>query len=72
MVNHTFKGRQINQRTNKSIGTANSKVSFIRSITDAVLNGDIDFDSLKEMNNSDVFKYLTSFKGIGNGQLICI
>ena len=49
----------------KSIGTANSKVSFIRSITDAVLNGDIDFDSLKEMNNSDVFKYLTSFKGIG-------
>lgn len=40
-------------------------MSFIRSITDAVLNGDIDFDSLKEMNNSDVFKYLTSFKGIG-------
>lgn len=49
----------------KSIGTANSKVSFIRSITNAVLNGELDFNSLKEMNDSDVFKYLTSFKGIG-------
>lgn len=49
----------------KSIGTANSKVSFIRSITNAVLNGELDFKSLKEMNDSDVFKYLTSFKGIG-------
>jgi len=49
----------------KSIGTANSKVSFIRSITNAVLNGELDFDSLKEMNDSDVFKHLTLFKGIG-------
>lgn len=49
----------------KSIGTANSKVSFIKSITNAVLNGELDFKSLKEMNDSDVFKYLTSFKGIG-------
>lgn len=49
----------------KSIGTANSKVSFIRNITNAVLNGELDFNSLKEMNDSDVFKYLTSFKGIG-------
>lgn len=49
----------------KSIGTANSKVSFIRSITNAVLNGELDFGSLKEMNDSDVFKYLISFKGIG-------
>lgn len=49
----------------KSIGTANSKVSFIRSSTDTVLNGELDFDSLKEMNDSDVFKYLTSFRGIG-------
>lgn len=49
----------------KSIGTANSKVSFIRNITNAVLNGELDFNSLKGMNDSDVFKYLTSFKGIG-------
>lgn len=49
----------------KSIGTANSKVTYIRSITDTVLNNELDFDSLKEMNDSDVFKYLISFKGIG-------
>lgn len=49
----------------KSIGTANSKVSFIRNITNAVLNGDLDFESLKAMNDIDVFNYLTSFKGIG-------
>lgn len=49
----------------KSIGTANSKVTYIRSITDAVLNNELDFASLKEMNDSDVLKYLTSFKGIG-------
>lgn len=49
----------------KSVGTAKSKVAYIRSITDAVLNGELDFDSLKNMNDSDVLKYLTSFKGIG-------
>lgn len=49
----------------KSIGTANSKVTYIRCITDVVLNNELDFASLKEMNDSDVFKYLTSFKGIG-------
>ena len=60
---------QVNKLTDeqiKSIGTANSKVAYIRSITDAVLNGELDFGSLIKMNDSDVFKYLTSFKGIGN------
>ena len=59
---------QINKLTNeeiKSIGTANSKVSYIRNITNAVLNGELNFESLKKMNDLDVFKYLTSFKGIG-------
>lgn len=59
---------QLNKLTNeqiKSIGTASSKVSYLRSITNAALSGELDFNSLKEMNDSDVFKYLTSFKGIG-------
>ena len=59
---------QINKLTNeeiKSIGTANSKVSYIRNITNAVLNCELNFESLKKMNDLDVFKYLTSFKGIG-------
>lgn len=49
----------------KSIGTANSKVAYIRNITNAVIYGDLEFDSLKDMNDTQVFKYLTSFKGIG-------
>lgn len=49
----------------KSIGTASSKVTFIRSITNAVVNGELDFNSLTEMNDEEVFKHLTSFKGIG-------
>lgn len=59
---------QLNKLTSeqiKSIGTASSKVSYLRSITNAALSGELDFNSLKEMNDSDVFKYLTSFKGIG-------
>lgn len=48
----------------KSIGTANSKVTYIKNINDAVLNNELDFASLKEMNDSDVFKYITSFKEI--------
>ena len=41
---------QINKLTNeeiKSIGTANSKVSYIRNIINAVLNGELNFESLK-------------------------
>lgn len=49
----------------KSIGTASSKVSYIRSITEAVLTGELNFDSLKRMSDTDVFNSLTSFKGVG-------
>lgn len=49
----------------KSIGTARSKVSYIRSITEAVLTGELNFDSLKKMSDTDVFNSLTSFKGVG-------
>jgi DNA-3-methyladenine glycosylase II len=49
----------------KSIGTANSKVSFIRNVTSAVLDGSLDFESLVDMSDEAVFKKLTSFKGIG-------
>jgi len=44
----------------KIIGTASSKVSYIRSITEAVLNGELNFGSLKRMSDTDVFNSLTS------------
>lgn len=49
----------------KSIGTATSKVTYIRSITNEVLNGSLDFKMLQSMDDSTVFAKLTSIKGIG-------
>jgi DNA-3-methyladenine glycosylase II len=49
----------------KSIGTANSKVTFIRSVTNAVLSNELNFESLESMSDEDVFSTLTSIKGIG-------
>lgn len=50
----------------KCIGTANSKVTYIRGVTDAVLNGDISLDSLTEVPDEEVYKRLTALKGIGS------
>lgn len=49
----------------KSIGTAASKVSYIRSITVATLDGSIDYMALETMSDNKVFKKLTAIKGIG-------
>lgn len=50
----------------KSIGTANSKINYIRCLTDAVKSGELDFSTLPEMSNREVLKKLTSIRGIGN------
>lgn len=49
----------------KGIGTATSKVSYIRNLTNAVLNKEIDFESLETMSDIEVFNQLTKLKGIG-------
>ena len=49
----------------RSIGTANSKVSFIRSITEACISGELDFMQLEDMSDEEVTKKLTSIRGIG-------
>ena len=49
----------------RSIGTANSKVAFIRSITDACISGELDFKQLENMSDEEVTKKLISFHGIG-------
>lgn len=67
LCNGTVTPSQVNKLTDeqiKSIGTANSKVTYIRNITNAVINGDLNLDSLKAKDD-EVFNYLTSFKGIG-------
>ena len=50
----------------KSIGTANTKVKFIQTITKEVLTGNLDFDEINAMNDEEAYKKLMSFHGIGN------
>jgi len=50
----------------KSIGTSRPKVNCIRSLTDSVISGAIDFNLLPDMSDADVIKTLTAVKGIGN------
>jgi DNA-3-methyladenine glycosylase II len=49
----------------RSIGTSASKVKGIRCVTDALLSGELNFDSLKTLSDSDVIKQLTQIHGIG-------
>lgn len=50
----------------KSIGTANSKVAYIRNVTTAFISGELDLDALSTMSDEEVFKKLTQLKGIGS------
>lgn len=49
----------------KSIGTATSKVSYIKNVTNATIDGSLDYNTLKTMPDDEVFKKLTAIKGIG-------
>ena len=49
----------------RGIGTSESKVKYIRGLTEAVLDGSIDLGSLQEMSDDEVLKKLTSLHGIG-------
>lgn len=50
----------------RSTGTSNAKVSYIRNLTAAITKGDIDLDSLENLQDDEVIKKLTSIRGIGN------
>ncbi len=50
----------------KSIGTSSPKAKYIKGVTDAVISGKLDFESIKSMPDNEVKKALTSIKGIGD------
>ena len=50
----------------REIGLARSKVSFIRELTRAVECGNLVFQELKELEDSEVMSKLMSIKGIGS------
>lgn len=59
----------INELTNeqiKSIGTSKSKVSYIRSITNEVISGKLNFEEINALSDDEIYKILLAFRGIGN------
>ncbi len=49
----------------RSIGTSAAKVSYIRSLTQAIASGALDLALLPELDDKSVIKQLTAIKGIG-------
>lgn len=49
----------------KGVGTASSKVTFIRAITEAVSTKELNFNELYQMSDTDVFNKFTAIGGIG-------
>lgn len=50
----------------KSVGTANSKVTYIRNVTDAFVSGKLNLDSFSTLSDEEVYKILTKIKGVGS------
>lgn len=49
----------------KKVGLSERKVTYIKNLATAVINGDINFDEFKRLTNEEVIKKLTTLKGIG-------
>ena len=49
----------------KNIGTSRTQVQYIKGITKAVIDGELNFTELSALSDEGVMKKLTSFKGIG-------
>ena len=49
----------------RSIGVSQSKVNYIRAITNAVVSNQLCFLALQEMSDAEIIKELTSIRGIG-------
>lgn len=48
-----------------SIHTSKSKVKYIRSLTDAVFSGQLNFEKLQHLSDDEALKTLTKISGIG-------
>ena len=49
-----------------SIGTSKPKVSYIRHLTNAIIEGDLSLDDLAHKSDAEVIAGLTKIRGIGN------
>ena len=56
----------LSDEENRSIGTSASKVKCIRFVTDADFCGDLNFEDIHKLSDSEVMQSLTKIHGIGN------
>ena len=49
----------------KSFGLSERKVVYIKTATEKVINGDIDFEKIHHMTDDEAIQYLTQLKGVG-------
>ena len=50
----------------RGTGTSNSKVTYIKNMTDAVITGKINLNALQTLSDEEVRENLTSLRGIGD------
>lgn len=55
----------LSDQTLRAIGISNSKVLFLKSLSDHFVNRKIDFKNLQKLTDSEVIGELTKIKGIG-------
>ena len=56
----------INNDELNNLGICRQKINYIKNLSNAILNNNIDFKKLKKLTNEEITKQLTSIKGIGN------
>jgi len=56
---------QIEEDVLRSTGLSRSKITYIKDLTEKVLNGDLDFEQIKTLNDEQALKELMKVKGIG-------
>lgn len=49
----------------KKVGLSERKVTYIKILATAIIDGDINFNEFKKLTNEEVIKKLTTLKGIG-------
>lgn len=49
----------------RSVGMSNSKVSYLKNLAQAVVDGSVDFEKIADLQNEEVILQLTKVKGIG-------
>ena len=50
----------------RSCQISRQKAIYLRALSTAIINGDLDLDGLPELNETDIRKQLTAIKGIGH------